>query len=329
MLKRYLLLWLILSSLIGAWWTSLFGESAFDPFLASKPWLGWMVAVVMFCVGTLLPTDEVRYVLNRWPLVLGGTVVQYTSMPFLAWLMATLFGFTGDLRLGLIMVGCVPGAMASNVLTMVARGNVSYSVGLTTSATLLSPFVVPIALKLTLNQEASSALLMNTATQLVTQVVVPVVAGFVVCQLSHAARSLANLLSSNIANLSILWIIAVAVASNRANFADLPMALIVALLLINLGGYLSGQVGGRLLGVDSGMRRALMLEIGMQNAGVGVSLATSLFAESPRAALPCGLFAFGCMATGTVLAEVLKRIPASSETAESGQSAEVLGEDER
>lgn len=314
MLQKYLLLWLILSSLLAGAWPDLLGQAAFDPFVASKQWLGWIVALVMFCVGTLLPVDEVKNVLRRWPLILGGTAVQYCSMPFLAWVMATSFGFSDDLKVGVIMVGCVPGAMASNVLTMIARGNVSYSVGLTTSATLLSPLVVPIVLKLTLGAQADIALLLKTATLLILQVVIPVVSGFFACRFSRLTVRLASQLAGPLANLSILWIIAVVVALNRESLKDLPVTLMLALLLINLGGYLCGQLGGRGLRIDAGMRRALMLEIGMQNAGIGASLAKSLFPDNPKIALPCGLFAFGCMTTGTVLAEILKRYPLTPES---------------
>lgn len=293
-------------------WPLVFGPGAFDPFVASHHWLGWIVAIVMFSVGTLLPVEEVRSVLRRWPLVLGGTALQYLSMPCLAWLIAETFGFTGELRLGIIIVGCVPGAMASNVLTLIAKGNVSYSVGLTTSATLLSPLVVPLVLKLTLGKDADVAFLVNSAILLLIQVVIPVLTGFLLCRVSNRVSAAAENVSGAVANLSILWIIAVVVALNREKLQDLPGMLVLALLLLNLGGYLSGQFGGRFLRLDSGMRRALMLEIGMQNAGVGVSLAKSLFADQPGVALPCALFAFGCMATGTVLAEILKHIPGDS-----------------
>ena len=85
-----------------------------------------------------------RQVLRRWPLVLSGTAVQYLTMPTLAYCFAHVWGLSGDYLIGLLLVGCVPGAMASNVLTFNARGNTSYSVSLTTTATLLSPLAVPI-----------------------------------------------------------------------------------------------------------------------------------------------------------------------------------------
>ena len=144
MLQRFLLGWLILLSLLAYFWPS--WNLAFDPFAISKPYLGWIITVTMFLIGGLLPRDEIRQVLRSWPTVLGGTLVQYVTMPLAAYTVARVAGLEGGMLLGLVLVGSVPGAMASNVLTLAARGNVSYSVSLTTTATLLSPIFVPLTI---------------------------------------------------------------------------------------------------------------------------------------------------------------------------------------
>ena len=64
------------------------------------------------------------------------------------------------------------------------------------------------------------------------------------------------------------------------------------------------------------MRRALTLEIGMQNAGLGTILAGQLFADQELVQLPPALYTFGCMLTGTVLAQIWARHP--SVTADEG-----------
>lgn len=303
-MTRYaLLIWLVVLSGLAAIWPLAFGDTiGFDPFTASKPYLGWVVIATMFCVGCLLPAAEVREVLRRWPQIVGGTTVQYTAMPLLAWGFATAFQLPTPLRIGVIMVGCVPGAMASNVLTLAARGNVSYSVGLTTSATLLSPIIVPLALKVTLQADASVTLLASAAVQLLQEVVIPVILGFLLCRW-HPFAKVATRLAPPIAHAAILWIIAVVVALNRETLASFPGQLLTLLLLLNLSGYLAGSAGARLLRLDAAKQRALVLEVGMQNAGVGASLATRLFADTPGASLPAGLYAFGCMLTGTLLAQ--------------------------
>ena len=288
-----------------------------DPFIATKPHLGWLIALTMLAIGSLLPRDEVRQVIRRWPMVFGGTAIQYASMPLLAYGVGRLFGFEGALLYGVIMVGCVPGAMASNVLTLAARGNVSYSVSLTTTATLLSPLVVPLALWLALGQWVNLDVL-AVSRDLCFTVVVPVVAGHLLSRTLPAWEALAGLLGSIIANLTILWIIAVVVAANRERLGQFDAAVLLALLVVNVAGYLAGYGGGRLLRLPDPMRRALTLEVGMQNAGVGTWLATQIFKEDPAAAIPPAIYTFGCMLTGTVLVRVWAEF-APGEAVESGE----------
>lgn len=324
MLQRYLLLWLILSSTIAWTWPSLSGrllqggdaaadESAalqFDPFLVRSPEsrgvvprlsIGLLVAATMFSIGLLLPADEVASVFRRWPSVLGGTLVQYTAMPLLSAALAFAFRLPRDLFIGVVLVGCVPGAMASNVLTMAARGNVSYSVSLTTLATLVSPIVVPLALRVALQTQASIDAV-GVSLQLLREVVGPVIAGYVVSRREAESTALLRRLAGPVANLCILWIIATVVALNRDRLQQTPLAVLAALLLLNMAGYVAGYGGAALMRLPDGMRRALTLEVGMQNAGVGTALALKWFADTPIAAIPSAVYTFGCMLTGTILA---------------------------
>jgi BASS family bile acid:Na+ symporter len=305
MIERFLLLWLTLLSLLAYFWIDLF-PGLVDPFVLSKPYLNVLIAATMFAIGSLLPRDDVKQVIDRWPMVLGGTAVQYASMPLLAFCVGRLFGFEGPLLLGITMVGCVPGAMASNVLTLAARANVSYSVSLTTMATMLSPIMVPAVLLLTLGswRTFSPEKMGHMSLTLCWTVVMPVVAGHLLSRTFRFWESFARRVGPSVANLAILWIIAVVVALNREKLADFKWTILVALLLINLGGYLAGNLGGRLLRLPRPMRRALTLEVGMQNAGLGTFLALEVFKEEPTAAIPTAIYTFGCMFTGTILARV-------------------------
>lgn len=302
MLQRWLHLWLLLTSVLAYFWPRLVGSGAVDPFLVSVPWLTWLISGTMFCVGCLLPKDEVIQVGRRWPTVLLGTCVQYGSMPLLAWLAGTLLKLPRDQFIGLMMVGCVPGAMASNVITMTARGNVSYSVGLTTLATIVCPIVTPLALYLTLGKFASTEMLLKASLSLFREVVIPVILGFMLCQKWPRFGEIVRQPATVLANLAILWIIAVVVAKARAEFASLTVTLLVALLLVNCLGYAAGYWGGSAMGLDEAMRRALMIEVGMQNAGLGAKIAGDLFPDAKAAGIPCVLFAFLCVFTATILA---------------------------
>jgi BASS family bile acid:Na+ symporter len=305
MIERYLLLWLVLGSLLALFWSEWF---AYDPFLATQPFLNPLFALAMFAIGWLLPADELRQVAAHWPAVLYGTAVQYLSMPALAFAIGSALRLSGPELWGIMLAGCVPGAMASNVLTLLARGNVSYSVSLTTLATLLSPVVVPLALWLSLGKSVDFPAA-AVSWQLCWMVVLPVTAGHLAGRRLVRWAATARRIGGTVANLTILWIIAVVVALNRERLAHLSLTLPFALLTLNVAGYGAGYAAARGLGLPAAMRRALTLEIGMQNAGLGTVLALSVFSAEERAAVAVApaLYTFGCMFTGTVLASRLRR----------------------
>ena len=73
---------------------------------------------------------------------------------------------------------------------------------------------------------------------------------------------------------------------------------------MNIGGYLAGYTGGVAMKLPEPMRRALTLEVGMQNAGLGAVLAAQLFAAREAIAIAPAMYTFGCMLTGTLLAGI-------------------------
>jgi BASS family bile acid:Na+ symporter len=316
MLQRFLPLWLLLLSGLALWWPEI--TTSFDPFLGfdglHAEILGITFALAMFAIGTLLPKEEIELIFRKWPRVFLGTLAQYSIMPLLGWGLATLLDVSPGVKIGFILAGSVPGAMASNILTLQARGNVSYSVSLTTTSTVLSPFIVPAVLSLALSSVVSMEDVdlekyfdpVSTGWKLAWTVAIPVILGHLVSRFSTTAASIARTVSEPAANLIILWIIAVIVAKTRSHF-EFSGIVVVGLLVLNLVGYGAGYGIGKLAGLDETMRRALVLEVGMQNAGLGSLLAVKLFPDQPDAAIPTVLYMFGCMLTGAILAQIWHR----------------------
>jgi BASS family bile acid:Na+ symporter len=301
MLDRYLIIWLSLLSGLAYFWPAVF-PTAIDPFVTTKKVVPWLISVTMFSVGCLMRRDEFREVVRDWPAVLSGTVIQYVATPLLAWGFGHLCGLSGGHLIGVIIVGCVPGAMASNVLTMIAGGNVSYSVSLTTVSTIISPVVVPIAMYVCL-RSAIPVDLKDVAIQLILVVVGPVVVGRILCTFWPRMERVMETIAPVLAPLTILWIIAGVVGANRDSMNKGVAPVVIALAGINLVGYLVGYWGGAALRFSEGVRRALTIEFGMQNAGLGVALAQQLFPEFPDAQVPPALFTVGSMMTATLLVQ--------------------------
>ncbi len=299
-LERYLILWLCGSASLALYW----GQNDLQAANYFAFWKLWTmtpsIMLAMFCIGFLLPKEELVQVLKNWQAVLFGTCTQYLTMPLLAFVIANLFGFEGAIYPGIILVGTVPGAMASNVLTLNARGNVSYSICLTTLATLLSPLLVPLGLLLFLGISQGpdpGAVFLN----LLQNVAAPVIVGFFVKIIFARNHPSLLVLAAILANLAILWIIAVAIGLNATRLENVTIYLLGALLALNLFGYIAGWFSGGMINLDLMKRKALTLEIGMQNAGVGTILAMQFFEDSTTA-IPPAVYTFGCMLTGTLLA---------------------------
>ena len=221
LIQRYLLVWLSLLSLAAYYWPQT--GISFDPWVHTSQ-LPYLIIVTMFGVGWMLPIDEIKKVASRWPTIIGGTLTQFLVMPMLALGIGIAFGLQGDMLVGVILVGCVPGAMASNVLTIVSKGNASYSVSLTSLATLLSPIAVPTMLAISASfvdastlgvlegaNDDSGSVYLTSGIKLLKWVVIPVIAGFLMGRLLPQYEQQAKVIGSNVANLAILLIIATVV----------------------------------------------------------------------------------------------------------------------
>lgn len=272
----------------------------FDPFGVSRNVLWALIVVTMFSLGTLVRPEELRPLRSRpWWVVLG-VAAQVVVMPLAAWLVTQIVPMEPELAAGVILCGCVPGAMASNVLTHTAGGSVAFSVSLTTVATLMSPLTVPAVLSVVTGATVESST--QTALILALLVALPTVLGYVAARWWKSIGPLAERYSGRIASVALLWIIASVVAANRDKLQSVGLLLIVALLVMNLVGYLAGYSLGRFAKLPESFRRALALEVGMQNAGLGTALAVTLYGLDTIATIPTAAYTFGCMLTGTLLA---------------------------
>lgn len=299
-----ILFWLILTSGLALFWPA--AVVGFDPFVM-KTWMLWLAIVLtMFSLGGLISPEELKPLRERPWWVMLGVATQVIVMPFAAWLATCLIPMDPEMTLGVLLVGCVPGAMASNVLTSTARGSVAYSVSLTSLATLLSPISVPVILWLLARQQTQDSLA-KSALLLATLVTLPTILGYVVSVRRRSVQVFLHARGSLIASVSLLWIISTVVAANRVALLSVSGLILFALLLVNLTGYLGGYLVGWVSKLPNSYRRALTLEVGMQNAGLGTILSVTILGEGTSAAIPTAAYTFGCMLSGTLLAIIWRR----------------------
>lgn len=278
-----------------------------ESFLWLAPGFQWLFAATMFALGVVLHPAELRDTLTRPRAIAQGVAAQYVIMPALGFAAATLSGLPPALALGMIVVACAPGAMASNVIVYLAGGAVAYSIALTTVATLLSPLVTPALVKWLGSVYVDIPFWPMMQTILLTTVL-PLLLGLGVrraLQSRVAALALAERLAPAVASLAIVCICSYAVAANNERLASIGPTLLAVVVLVNALGYLLGWQAGRLFGFDTRHKLTVAIEVGMQNAGLGVVLALKHF--EPESALPGALFAVWCILTSAGMASYLRR----------------------
>lgn len=264
--------------------------------------------LIMFGMGTTLTFADFRRIAMRpWAVALG-VFIQFVIMPLVGFAIAKTMGFRGELAAGCILVGSVAGGTASNVVAFLAKADVALSVAMTCCSTLISPFVTPLAMKFLAGQfvEIDTAKMM---VEIVKVVVVPVIAGAVIHGIFRAQferhKAILDRILSIVSMCGICFIIMVITAPSRTTFASAGALIIVAAILHNVIGYLSGYWLTRLVGsfTNLGEReaRTVAIEVGMQNSGMASALAVGVL-NSPVAALPANVFSVWMDFSGSVLA---------------------------
>jgi BASS family bile acid:Na+ symporter len=243
-------------------------------------------------------------VAGRPKVVLAGAALQFTAMPLLAWVVARAMGLPSELATGLILVGCCPGGTASNVIAYLGKADVALSITLTGLTTLLAVVLTPLLATWYIGSRTSVPTL-GLLTSVVKVVLVPVVVGVVANTLWGKRLGGVKRILPAISVSAIVLIIGIIVALNQTALAGVALSVVIAVAVHNGLGLATGYLAARLLGVDRRVRHTLMLEVGMQNSGLGVALAKEYF--TLLAALPGAVFSIWHNLSGSMLAAVWSR----------------------
>jgi len=276
-------------------------------FLIFRDYFLWLFAATMLALGIVLKPEEAKSALKQPASIALGVLTQFTVMPLLGFAAASIAvwqGVSPMLALGFIIVGCAPGAMASNVITYLAGGAVAFSIAMTMVATVLSPLLTPSLVELFGNQFMDIPFWPMMQTILLT-VALPLALGMVLRTRLSSHLQIAEQAAPGIAAIAIIIICSYAVAANQSRISETPALVIGLVILLNALGYLFGWLVARLFRFSTSYRITLAIEIGMQNAGLGVALALKHFA--PETALPGALFAVWCILTAAGMTRWLHR----------------------
>ncbi|MDR0611718.1 MAG: bile acid:sodium symporter, partial [Planctomycetaceae bacterium] len=162
---------------------------------------------------------------------------------------ATVFSFPKEVAAGIILVGCVPCGIASNVMNFLAKANVALSLSLTTVATLLGPLMTPFWMRLLIG-ESLSLDYHRMVWDIVNLVIVPIIAGILVQSIFRIHSVVFERILGFFSMFGLLLTIVFINAAGRDNLLQIGILLIVACLLHNLLGYFFGYWLARFCRLD-------------------------------------------------------------------------------
>lgn len=292
-------LWIVLGCLWawfqpGAW-------TWFNPYI--QPGLG----VIMLGMGLTLRFSDFVEVARQPRAIAIGVCLQFLIMPFSAWAIARAFHLEPGLAIGLILVGCCPGGTASNVICYMARANVPLSVLLTLTSTTAAIVATPL-----LTSWLAGAWLPVDAKALFSSmlliVLIPLIAGIAInTMMSRHPRACAlhrwvDALGPLVSVILIVLIVACIVGLKKPEIARSAAPLFVSVFLLHASGFLFGYLLAWLSGCRETLRRTISVEVGMQNSGLGATLATKHFAQYAMAPVPAAISAVYHCLIGSILA---------------------------
>ena len=278
-----------------------------ETFKMFVPWIPYLLGIVMLGMGLTLTFKDFGEVTRNPKAVIIGVVAQFVVMPSLAFILAKLFQLPPDLAIGVILVGACPGGTSSNVMTYLARGNTALSVACTTISTLLAPVLTPAVFYLFASQwlDINASAMFISVLQMV---LLPIFIGLVIRTIFKQKIEQFSQTMPLISVIAIVLIVTAVVAVSKDRIIESGLLIFGVIVLHNGLGYLIGYLVSRLLKLPMADSKAVAIEVGMQNSGLGAALAAVHFKVNPLIAVPSAVFSFWHNISGPILAMIFSRM---------------------
>lgn len=279
-----------------------------------QPLIPVMLGIIMLGMGLTLTVADFRRVAKMPRAVIAGVVLQFTVMPLSGAVLAGLFGLSNGLAVGLILVACCPGGTASNVIAYMARANVALSVSMTMASTLVAIALTPV-----LTGWLAGVYIQidrwNLFLDMVSVVLVPVIVGVTLARYLPGLTRRIVPVAPIVSIIFVVLIVAGIVAKSKPLIEANAGVLLIALLALHALGFGLGWLMARVLGFARDDLRTISIEVGMQNSGLGASLASTpafarQFVDPMQAALapvPAAISAVYHVVIGSLLAALWRR----------------------
>lgn len=234
-----------------------------------------LLQIIMFGVGTTMGFRDFGGIIRQPKAVVIGILCQFSIMPIVGFTIANTFNFPTEIAAGVILIGCVPSGLASNVMSYIANANVALSVTVTAIATLLAPFMTPLLMEL-LAGAFVEVDFVSMMIDIVYMVIVPICAGLLYNYFLGGKFPWLDRAMPVVSMVAIAVIITIITAAGRDSLLDVGLMLVLAVLIHNFCGFILGYSASKLFRLDERSCRTIAIEVGLQNGGLASGLALQM-----------------------------------------------------
>lgn len=234
-----------------------------------------LIQIIMFGMGTTMSVKDFAEVFKTPKGVFIGVSAQLLIMPVVGFTLAKMSDFPPEIAAGIVLIGCSPSGVASNVMAYLANANVALSITITSIATLLAPFLTPVLMKL-LAGEFIEIDILTMMWSIVKMIILPIGAGLLFNRITGEGAKWLDRAMPIISMLAIGLIIIIITAAGRDSLLDIGGILMLLVLIHNIFGYSLGYWYARLFKMSEQDARTIAIEVGMQNGGLASGIANSL-----------------------------------------------------
>ena len=267
-------------------------------------YVNYLLMTAMFCMGITLKVEDFKVLFTRPKDIAIGTIAQFTIMPLLAFLLSLAFRLPPELAIGVILVGTCPGGISSNVITYLAKGDVPLSVGMTSVSTILAPLATPL-LTLLYAGEKIDVNAVSMFISILQVVILPIVLGFIINKFFHKFVEHFKDVLPLISVVAVVAIVAAVVSANSQRLMQVGHLVVIVIIIHNTLGYMLGYFLGKVCKFNNAKCKTISIEVGMQNAGLASSLASTHFAYMALAAVPGAIGSVWHCISGSIVANIM------------------------
>ncbi|MFA8441958.1 bile acid:sodium symporter family protein [Yoonia sp.] len=276
--------------------------------------LALMIFVIMLGMGASLTPRDFTLALKRPYGLMIGVVSQYGFMPLIGFILATTLPVSDPIKIGILIMACMPGGTTSNIFTYFSKGNLALSVLMTVTSTVFGVILIPVVLVLYAGALDLDIPRENIIATLVL-LLVPVAVGMVLRKLNANVGAVTEFMGSMLAIFFILFLIVSWIPRNWEFLLTTTWATYFGSIVLGLFGFALGYGFSAMLKLHPRNARTVALETGIQNGPLAIAIIAFTFAGTEAQsimAVPV-LYSLFIVITSTMLTLWFRRINTANE----------------